>query len=68
MVDDIRSSVSDEQDDDDAFDAFDAASNDGRRRFLGMTAGQRAFIAVILLLNVILLAAGLLIVTGRIVL
>jgi hypothetical protein len=41
------------------------AQSDGK--FLGMTAGERAFLSVMLFLNVLVLGAGLLIATGRIV-
>jgi hypothetical protein len=41
------------------------AQGDGK--FLGMTAGERAFLSVMLFLNVLVLGAGLLIATGRIV-
>lgn len=35
------------------------------RPFLGMTPGQRAFLSVIVFLNVLILGTGLLFVTGR---
>ncbi|MCA9886239.1 MAG: hypothetical protein KC708_24875, partial [Anaerolineae bacterium] len=37
-----------------------------RRRFLGMTAGQRAFLSIMLFFNVLIIGLGLLIVTNRI--
>ena len=47
-------------------DDFSGTGGDGR--FLGMTAGERAFISVMLFLNVVVLGIGLLMATGRMVL
>jgi hypothetical protein len=68
MSDDFRRSLLDE---DDEFFAEESVVQDRpivvrRRRFLGMTAAQRAFVSVILFLNVLVLGLGLLIVTRRI--
>jgi hypothetical protein len=72
---DLRNSV--DFDDDDSpsgdipvdLDALLAGNEPEKRsdgRFLGMTAGQRAFLSMVLFLNVLILGAGLLIVTGRV--
>lgn len=77
--DDLRKSIeegdSDQDGDDDFPINFDASGDDDdeaararqREPFLGLTAGQRALLAVILFLNVFVIGVGLLIVTGRIV-
>lgn len=44
-------------------DDFSSTGGDGR--VLGMTAGERAFISVMLFLNVVVLGIGLLMATGR---
>ncbi|QPC81586.1 hypothetical protein G4Y79_18095 [Phototrophicus methaneseepsis] len=71
MLDDFRRDL---DSDDDEFD-FLAEGLDieeeqpiiiRRRRFMGMTAAQRAFLSVILFLNVLVLGLGLLVVTQRI--
>jgi hypothetical protein len=70
-IDDLRGSL---DDDDEAMPASTiigedddpVAVSDGR--FLGMTAGERAMLSVLLFLASLLLGAGVLIVTGRVVL
>ncbi|MCU0512426.1 MAG: hypothetical protein MUE40_07630 [Anaerolineae bacterium] len=42
------------------------ATPPGDGRFLGMTAGERAFLSVILFFNVLILGAALLVATGRV--
>ncbi len=72
-IDDLRGSIND--DDDDMMPASTIIDGDdddraprGDGRFLGMAAGERAFLSVLLFLASLLLGAGVLIVTGRVVL
>lgn len=62
-------SFDDFDDDDDAFEiGREIESNNlGDGRVLGMTAGERAFLSVIVFLNVVVLGVGLLLATGRLV-
>lgn len=66
-MDDFRSSLDNDEDETPVTIVLDddAPLDDGR--FLGMNAGERAFLSVMLFLASLLLGAGVLIVTGRVV-
>lgn len=76
--DDFRSLVQDEIVSEDTGFDFDeletqviddeAVANQQRRRGFGLSPSERAFLAVMLFLNVAIMGAGVLIVTGRVVL
>ena len=73
MYDDLRQTVDDEFDFEDDLEAdedfpvaFEASEgNAPQNRLLGMTPGERAFLSIMLFLNVLVLGAALLVVTGR---
>jgi len=70
--DDFRSDFDDDDDLDNSppvdIDALVAAQNEATRKpFLGMKASERAFLSLMIFLNVAVLGVGLLIATGRIV-
>jgi hypothetical protein len=70
MLDDLRRSNDDdgfEFDDDIGLEITDEPEVKGERRFLGMTAVERMFIAMFLFMNVAIIGIALLIVTGRLV-
>lgn len=64
--DDIRDHLTDPEDE--PVDLYEVPEPPRQRRFLGMTAGERAFLSVVVFLNVLILGAAILIATGRIVL
>ncbi|MCS6835189.1 MAG: hypothetical protein NZ750_04130 [Anaerolineae bacterium] len=78
---DLRALIEDEEEDDSALpnlagsivieddedDGSAASSGRQRRSLFGLSPMERAFLAVMLFLNVLILGAGILIVTGRIV-
>lgn len=77
MLDELRGSLDDdygfddEESGDDGFPIdFDNPDNEldaqAEKRFLGMTAGERAFLSVMFFLNVLVLGAAVLVATGRI--
>ena len=73
-MDDLRSIVDDDDKQEFSFDDLGMEiAADGERaeakdpKFLGLTAGERAFLSVVLFLNVLVIGVGLLVVTGRIV-
>jgi len=70
MLDDLRSSLDDDLGFEDELDEeADALADDDsgeQSRFLGMTAGERAFLSVMMFLNVLILGVAVLVATGRI--
>lgn len=75
MLDDFRSSLEDEFEEEEKeldipinFDEIEAQQQvtEPERKFLGMTAGERAFLAIIVFLIVLVFAIAILAVTGRI--
>lgn len=70
MLDDLRSSLDDdlgfEDELDEEADALADDDSDEQSRFLGMTAGERAFLSVMMFLNVLILGVAVLVATGRI--
>ena len=74
MMDDFRNDFEDSEEEEQSefpidFDAYEAqqsrADAKRERKFLGMTAGQRAFLSVMLFLIVLIFGAAILAVTGR---
>ncbi|MDX2161290.1 MAG: hypothetical protein SF162_08205 [bacterium] len=69
LLDDLRKSDFDEPEADYAAgDEFPAAGDAPEKRFLGMTAVERMFLTMFVFLNVLVIGAALLLVTGRLVL
>lgn len=71
MLDELRSSLDDDlgfDDDLDESEGVDFGEDEdlAPQRFLGMTAGERAFLSVMLFLNVLVLGVAVLVATGRI--
>lgn len=71
-LDELRSAASGRSDDDDEPDTADDLpvfdQRRARKRFLGMTAVERMFLAIFLFLNVLIIGVALLLATGRLVL
>ena len=72
MLDDFRRDLNDDEPEEFDFNAVGIDLTEEqvvirrRRRFLGMTAAQRAFLSIMLFFNVLIIGLGLLIVTNRI--
>lgn len=67
MLDDLRRMASEEGDDFDFDENFVEAPLEPKR-FLGMTAVERMFLAIFFFMNVVIIGLALLLATGRIVL
>mgnify|MGYP000381771265 CR=1 FL=1 len=71
MLDDLRKSAfdSDREAENVVADEFSAIQQEKpKRRFLGMTAVERMFLVIFLFINVLVIGAALLLLTGRLVL
>lgn len=73
-IDDLRNAINAERDEPDEFglplqfgSEIDGSARNQNRRFLGMTAGERAAVSVMIFMAVLVIGAALLVVTGRIV-
>lgn len=65
MLDDLRKSTVQEQTDVEEVTYNDVEDQPRRKRFLGMTAVERMFLVMFLFMNVLVIGAALLLVTGR---
>jgi hypothetical protein len=72
MLDDLRKDAlqhdfDEFEDEEDAIELADVSSEEGDRRFLGMTAVERMFLSIFFFMNVLVLGLAALVATQRIV-